>query len=351
MKVPVIIPSYEPDERFIDLLLTLIKEDVYIVVVDDGSGEEYKHIFNRVKDIINDKGIVLKHDINRGKGRALKTAFKYVLDNIPEAIGVVTADSDGQHTSDCIKSIAYSLIDHPDSLILGVRRFDGEDVPWKSKFGNTLTLKVLEMVSGLKISDTQTGLRGIPREFMEELLDVEGERFEFETRMLLETVNKYDIVEVPINTIYDSKDNHQTHFNPFKDSLKIYKILFEKFLKYTFVSISSFAIDVFLFSLLCIALKGWNEVFYPTISTVVARIISATYNYTMNYRYVFNSKKNRIVSASKYIALAFIQMGCSAAFVTFGVWTFSGVNETIIKMIVDTILFIASYQIQKNFIF
>jgi len=349
--MPVVIPAYEPDERFIDLLSTLVKEDVYIVAVDDGSGEKYEDIFERVKVIINNKGIVLKHDINRGKGRALKTAFKYVLENCPDAVGVITADSDGQHTKDCIKAIACSLMEHPDSLILGVRRFDGEDVPWKSKFGNTLTLKVMEMVSGLRVSDTQTGLRGIPRKFMEELLDVEGERFEFETRMLLETVGKYDIVEVPIETIYDSKEDHQTHFNPFKDSLKIYKILFEKFIRYTFVSVSSFVIDICVFSLLCIILKSWNDVFYPTVATIIARIISATYNYMMNYRFVFKSKEKQIVSASKYVTLAFVQMGCSAVLVTLGVWMIYGVNEAIIKTIVDTVLFFASYQIQKNFIF
>ena len=228
MVIPIIIPSYEPDERLTELLSTLVTEDVYVVVVDDGSGENYKEIFDRVRKSLGSKGIVLKHDVNKGKGRALKTAFQYVLDNIPDAIGAVTADSDGQHTKECIETVSESLKEHPDSLILGVRCFDEEDVPWKSRFGNTLTLKVMKIVSGLSVSDTQTGLRGIPRKFMEELLTVDGERFEFETRMLLETVNKYNIVEVPIETIYDSKENHQTHFNPFLDSIKIYKILFEK---------------------------------------------------------------------------------------------------------------------------
>ena len=97
-----------------------------MVVVDDGSGENYKEIFDRVKEILKDKGTVLKHDVNKGKGRALKTAFRYVLDSIPDAIGVVTADSDGQHTMNCIQAVGKSLEEHPHSLILGVRRFDGE---------------------------------------------------------------------------------------------------------------------------------------------------------------------------------------------------------------------------------
>lgn len=351
MTIPIIIPAYEPDERFITLLSELVTEDHYIVAVDDGSGENYQNIFGRVKEIIAGKGVLLKHEVNRGKGRALKTAFEYVLNNIPDAIGAVTADSDGQHTKDCIRAVSDSLEQHPDALILGVRRFDGEDIPWKSRVGNTLTLKVLKLVSGLSVSDTQTGLRGIPRKFMKDLLDVEGERFEFETRMLLETVNKYEIVEVPIKTIYDSKENHQTHFNPFLDSIRIYKILFGRFFRYVFAALSSFVIDIALFTVFCYFLKSWNAVLYAAVATVLARVISATYNYLMNYKFVFRSKEKKVVSAGKYLALAVIQMGCSALLVTLAIQIFAHTNESVLKMIVDTILFFVSYQIQKRFVF
>lgn len=351
MVIPIIIPSYEPDERLTKLLSTLVTEDVYVVVVDDGSGENYKEIFDRVRESLGSKGIVLRHDVNKGKGRALKTAFQYVLDSIPDAIGAVTADSDGQHTKECIEAVSESLEEHPDSLILGVRRFDGEEVPWKSRFGNTLTLKVMKIVSGLSVSDTQTGLRGIPRKFMEELLTVDGERFEFETRMLLETVNKYNIVEVPIETIYDSKENHQTHFDPFLDSIKIYKILFEKFIRYVFAALSSFVIDIALFTIFCMLLKGWNPDLYAAAATVLARIISATYNYFVNYVFVFRSNEKKLVSAGKYLVLAAAQMGSSALLVTLAIHIFPHTHETVLKTVVDTILFFVNYQIQKRYVF
>jgi len=351
MIIPIIIPAYEPDERLTELMSTLVTEDVNVVVVDDGSGENYKEVFDKVKEILGSKGIVLTHNVNKGKGRALKTAFQYVLDNIPDAIGAVTADSDGQHTKECIKAVSESLEEHPDSLILGVRRFDGEDVPWKSRFGNTLTLKVMKIVSGLSVSDTQTGLRGIPRKFMEELLTVDGERFEFETRMLLETVNKYNIVEVPIETIYDSKENHQTHFDPFLDSIKIYKILFEKFIRYVFAALSSFVIDIALFTIFCMLLKGWNPDLYAAAATVLARIISATYNYFVNYVFVFRSNEKKLVSAGKYLVLAAAQMGSSALLVTLAIHIFPHTHETVLKTVVDTILFFVNYQIQKRYVF
>lgn len=136
---------------------------------------------------------------------------------------------------------------YENKLILGVGKFDSEGIPWKSRFENTMTEKVFQYILGVHVSDTQTGLRGIPTNFMKDLLDVNGERFEFEMRMLLESAGKYDICEIPIETIYDSKTEHQTHFNPIKDSIRIYKILAEKFIKFILTSFSSSIIDLIVF--------------------------------------------------------------------------------------------------------
>lgn len=350
--IPIIIPAYEPDDRFIKVLKDLVDAELSpIIVVNDGSGPEYDSIFLEVKRIIKHEGLVLNHDCNRGKGRALKTAFEYVINQYPDAIGVVTADSDGQHTVECIKKVQLELENNPNSLILGVRDFSSENVPWKSRFGNELTEKVFSYVAGVHITDTQTGLRGIPYEFLKELLDVKGERFEFETRMLLVAANRYTIKEVVIETVYDSKENHQTHFNPIKDSIKIYKILGEQFLKFIFSSVSSCLIDIALFALLCHIFRNNDSHFYLILSTVLARVISATYNYIINYVIVFRSKESKAKSAIKYIILACIQMLASAALVTLFCWIFKGLYEVIIKVFVDTFLFFVSYYIQRKIVF
>lgn len=351
--IPIIIPAYEPDERMLELVNNIRESGSgTVIIVDDGSGADYERLFSDAKEIIGPVGgVVLKHDHNRGKGRALKTAFSYVLENYPNALGVVTADSDGQHTVECIHKVAGALTENPESLILGVRDFDSGNIPWKSEFGNKLTTKVLGYVSGIRVSDTQTGLRGIPRGFMKPLLDVPGERFEFETRMLLESYGKYPIKEVPIKTIYDSEKNHQTHFDPFMDSLKIYKILGERFLLFIFASLSSSIVDLCLFALFCFLFKPISGAMYITISTVLARIISATYNYAINYKKVFRSEESILRSAMKYACLAVIQMACSAALVTGGVRLLTVCPEVIIKVAVDTFLFFASYKIQQKIIF
>lgn len=351
--IPIIIPAYEPDERLIDLLYDLKNANISpIIIIDDGSGDSYNNIFQKAKQIIEPMGgSVLTHEVNKGKGRALKTAFSYVLDSYQDAIGVVTADSDGQHTVECITKVSKALKQRPNELILGVRDFDEEGIPWKSEFGNKLTMKVLSYVSGLKVSDTQTGLRGIPKAFLEELLNVKGERFEYEMRMLLETVDKIPIHEVKIKTIYDSVECHQTHFNPVVDSIKIYKVLGYKFLLYIFSSLSSSVLDIGLFALFCYIMKGREIGIYIALATVFARIVSATYNFAINYKKVFVSQSNIGKAALKYAGLALVQMFCSALFVTFFVKVFSFFSEVVIKMIVDTTLFFLSYFVQRKWVF
>ena len=353
-KIAIIIPTYEPDERLVSLLKKLDSRGMGpVILVNDGSvGNNYDAIFERAKELIEKRGgRLLTHDVNRGKGRALKTAFSYILDNYNDVMAVVTADSDGQHSCECIQKVIDEVINNKESIILGVRKFNMDGIPWKSRFGNTLTEKIFKYVTGKHISDTQTGLRGIPCEYMKELLKLKGERFEFEMRMLVDVVGKREIVEVSIETIYDSGENHQTHFDPFKDSIRIYKILVEKIMKFILSSLSSSIIDIVLFGIFCLFLKTSMPAMYVTVSTVIARIISATYNYFINYIVVFKSKENVGTSAIKYIILAMGQMICSALLVTILVYVFPVGLEILFKVIVDTILFFVSYKIQQKFVF
>ena len=345
--IPLVIPSYEPDKRLIELIETLNDYNDPIIIVNDGSNDSYNSIFN---SLVNKNLIILKHNINKGKGRALKTAFEYIIKKYPDSIGCITADSDGQHSYKSIIDVRKALIDSPDSLIMGVRTFDGDHIPWKSKAGNKITIKVLSFLTGIRVSDTQTGLRGIPLKFMRELIEVPGERFEFETQMLIESIDRYPIVEVPVETIYDSKAHHQSHFNPLKDSFKIYRILVKKFIKYLVSSLSSSVLDIVLFALFCSLFKNSYHVWYASIATVSARLISAVYNYLINYILVFKSKEKVSKSAFRYFILAIVQMLCSAVLTQTFVFVFKSM-EVLIKIIVDVFLFFCSYYIQNRFVF
>lgn len=286
-----------------------------------------------------------------GKGAALKTAFRYILGNMPDAEGAVTADSDGQHLPEDIKAVMDEVHKDKDVLILGVRDFDKAGVPWKSRTGNKITKTVMSFLCGVKVSDTQTGLRGIPVGLIKELINVKYDRFEFETEMLVIAVKDYKLKEVKISTVYDSAVSHQTHFNAWKDSFSIYRILFGTFFKYIFVSVSSFAIDILLFSLACVILKKACPETYIMISTAVARAISSVYNFLMNKKKVFTSESPIGNSACRYFLLAFIQLWLSAFFVT-GISNMArNVPETVIKTGVDTVLFFVNYTLQRTWVF
>ncbi len=352
--VPIIIPAYEPSQNLLNLADEIAcpgfaGEDVCcpVVIIDDGSGENYRGIFEKA----GEKGcIILEHCVNMGKGRGLKNAFNYSLNRWKNLTGAVTADSDGQHTAEDIRKCVRALLSHPQSLILGCRMFDGENVPWKSRFGNVLTRRICRYLCGIQVSDTQTGLRGIPGTFMKTLLNTGGERFEYETNMLIETNNRVSIVEIPIQTIYESKDNHQTHFDPVKDSIRIYRIFGAVFIKYIFSSFSSSVIDLVLFGWFCSLLINTGA-FYAAAATVMARIISSAYNYAVSYCVVFRSKRKKTAAAGQYFLLVLIQMFLSAALITAGIYLFPYVPQVLLKAAADTALFFLSYKIQQAYIF
>lgn len=336
----VIIPTLNPNTEILDDFLSLLKKNFKnIMVYNDGSREEYHEYFDKLK---KDGIIVLHHYVNLGKGRAMKDAFNYVLNEYPNIKGVVTADSDGQHSVKDIMACASAVLENPDSLVLGCRDFNQKDVPARSKFGNKLTRNVLKLFVGVGVTDTQTGLRGLSREVMTKFMTTSGDRFEYETNQLIDTISKnVPIIEVPIETIYID-GNTESHFNPIKDSIAIYRV----FIKYIFASASSFLIDILLFALLNKVISGKYHIF---IATVLARIVSSVYNYGVNANLVFKSKNK--TSFVKYVALVIIQMLVSAVSVTCLAKLMPNISEVVLKLIVDIIIFIVNFVVQREFVF
>jgi len=344
---PIIIPAYEPDDKLIGLMDNLVSAGLSpIVVVNDGSD---KRAYGRIFDEVSVRGaVVLDHAVNMGKGRALKTAFNYCLNEYPDIAGVITADSDGQHTASDIKKCMDALVQNPEKLVLGVRDFDESGIPARSVFGNKTTSRVMKFLTGMSISDTQTGLRGISAEFMKFLLTEKGERFEFETNMLLSTKDLgIEILEVPIRTIY-LEENKSSHFNPIKDSIRIYAV----FLKFMFSSLSSSVVDIALFSVFCALFRNVPvAIGYIMLSTILARVISATYNFLINYKVVFKSGSNSAKAAFKYILLALFIMLSSGALVSFFHGFIPTSPEFVVKIPVDCLLFLVSFFVQREIVY
>ena len=344
-KIYVIIPALNPDEKMITLIDDLNKDGYKnILMVDDGSKEECKKFFKEACEKYNCE--LISHYQNMGKGRALKYAFNHLLTSDKEFSAVVTVDCDGQHSpKDVSKLVDQYEISGDNNLILGVRKFD-KKVPLKSSFGNKMTRSTMSMFCGVKVSDANTGLRLFPKPVMAKFLNTAGDRFQYEINMLLETKEKeIGIVEVPIETIY-YENNKSTHFRPIVDSFRIYSLFF----KYIFASVSSFVLDFILYALFIKLTKNISFMSYILLSTICARVISATYNFAINKKQVFKSDQSVWKTALAYFGLAVLTMFASGICVDLLV-RYLSFNLYFTKILVDGILFLVNFKIQRDFIF
>lgn len=366
-----------------------------VVVVDDGSGEEYARIFEEAKSL----GChVVCHEANRGKGAAIRSGIREALLLYGKSIDVVTADADGQHLPQDILRVAGALrrensagpdIDvplseegaeaganeqspvepararvgsdggaeaaakeQPPALVLGVRDLSGGAVPLRSRFGNGLMRMNFLLSTGIRCRDTQTGLRGIPAALLPLALDAEGERYEYEMDFLKKAVKRARLVEVPIETVYE-QGNAGSHFRPIRDSLLFY----QKPLRFMATAVASNAVDwaLFLLFLRLFGISAFSSfgkgAASPGVmaSTALARIGSGLFNFQANRLWSFQSRGRAGVQAVRYLVLFFANMLCSAAAVT-GL-TALGLPAAAGKAAADVTLFIVNYQLQKSWVF
>lgn len=214
------IPAYKPDDKLVGLVEELEKAGMTrIVVADDGSGCEFTPVFIRAQDL---GCTIVHHEHNLGKGAALRTSIEKAVYQFGKEINVITADADGQHLSQDICRIADTLNTYPDHLVLGVRDFDRENVPFKSNMGNRITSTFFKLSTGVTCCDTQTGLRGIPSSLIPLALNCKGDRYDYEMNFLTEAVKKAPLIMIPIETVYEG-NNEGSHFHPVRDSFLIYK--------------------------------------------------------------------------------------------------------------------------------
>ncbi len=221
----IVLPSLDPDAKFARVVDGLVEAGFeHIVIVNDGSAPDHRHFFEAAAE--KPGCTVLTHEVNRGKGRALKTAFSYVSEQLPELAGVITIDGDGQHLLPDIVACGDRMLAEGDAVVLGCRDFSLPGIPPRSVAGNRTTSRFFRLLFGIRLSDTQTGLRAIPARYLETFCGVEGERFEYETNMLL-MMKRLGIpfLEQPIATVYDPED-YSSHYNAVKDSWRIFKVMF-----------------------------------------------------------------------------------------------------------------------------
>lgn len=333
----ILIPAYEPDEKLPALVAELGRGAVrhHVIVVNDGSSPAFDPVFARARDF---GATVIGYPNNHGKGQALKTGFSYIAAHHPGR-PVVCADADGQHTVADIAKVA-AAVGSGNMMVLGERRFDGK-VPLRSSLGNGATRLFLALSTGLWLRDTQTGLRGYPASLLPWLCTVRGDRYEYELNVLLEARSRgFRFASVPIATIYLA-GNASSHFRPLRDSARIYAPL----LKFSASSFLGFLVDTAAF-LALVAAGGslW-------LAVLGARTASAGVNFWLNRTLVFPEARATPLqrSAWRYLMLAAGLLG--ANYVVLLSLTHAGLDALPAKLLTEMALFLASFAVQKRFLF
>ncbi|MDQ1083117.1 MULTISPECIES: bifunctional glycosyltransferase family 2/GtrA family protein [Microbacterium] len=337
----VLIPAFEPGPRMPALVTELLRADpdLDVLVVDDGSGPAFAPAFAAARSA---GARVIAHARNRGKGAALKTGFAHITAQNPDA-DVVTADADGQHTPADVCRVADALrrdaADGRSALVLGVRGLRGE-VPLRSRLGNAAARGLFRLATGRRLSDTQTGLRGIPSDRLPWALGIPGDGFEYEQRMLLRLgPDQLAAHEVPIDTVYLDR-NASSHFRPVRDSLRVLLPV----LLFASSSLAAFAVDTVALLVLQ-ALTGW---LVPSI--VAARVLSATANFVVNRRVVFRARGGSMLpQAVRYGVLALALLASNIAWMSF--LTDNGLALLPAKVVTEGVLFVLSYGVQRALVF
>jgi putative flippase GtrA len=339
--IAVLIPAYKPTAAVVDLVRDLQALDsagriTGYVVVNDGSGEDFTNLFAQVAAF--PRVTILPHAVNLGKGAALKSGMNHILTRLPDVRAIVTADADGQHAPENVMMVVNDLAARPDKVVLGVRQFD-PNTPLRSAFGNGLTRLVFRTFTGVAVSDTQTGLRGLPVEFCRRCLRIPLNGYDFELEELILAGRQSQIVEIPIKTIY-IEGNKSSHFNPVRDSLRIYFV----FLRFVGSSVITAIVDytVFVLALAMTGSVGWSQ--------AIARTLAIGINFVLAKEAVFRAHENVRVAFAKFVLLVIAN-----GFVSYGMIRFMNehwdVRPVPAKLAAEGLLFLANFAIQRELIF
>lgn len=341
-KIVLLMPAYNPGEKMVSLIGELKKDFQTIIVVNDGSDAKSQQYFDMIKNQV----VLLSHAKNIGKGAALKTGFKYILEKHKDAYGVVTAGVDGQNSTLDILRCCKEFIEDKSVTVYGCRNFlEDDDISEETKIDNELTSHMLRLYSGIDISDTLTKLRVFPIKILNELMMVEGDRFDYDLNVIfrLSELN-ITIKEVLVDALR-VEPPRKFLVKRIADRIRIYLV----FLKFCMSSLVCYTVDLISFSVIKHFIYPFTPVWYIYLSTMIARVISGSLNYSVN-RLVFKTKVDVGTAGKRFLILWFVQM-CLSAFFVNAISNMSPYDPIVIKMIVDTLLFLASYQFQRKWVF
>lgn len=342
-KVLVIIPAYNPPIFLKENIDKLNNKGYEVVVVDDGS---------KVKTALTDLSCkVLTLNKNRGKGIALKKAFNYYLENYDqnEYSGVITLDANEKYVLEDLETMQQEM-EVLGGIVIGKRVFEKEMYRLGQRISLKTTSFLMKLFYGQNLKDIRSGAKCISNEALNLIVKTSGSRFEYETHALVDCVNANMNVSECDLRLYYTNDKNESSYHHIKDSVLIYAVLLSRILTYLMSSVSSYAIDITMFTIIVWLLDHFASTHRIFIATVGARIISSIFNYNMNRRVVFKSNEKAGRTVWKYYLLCICEMTLSATLVS-AVYKLIPLSETLTKVVVDACLFVVSFFVQNKIIF
>ena len=214
-EIAVLIPAYNEEKSIGELVRKLKENFSTVLVIDDGSTD------NTSSHADKKGAIILKHNKCQGKGAALQTGFRYIIENNFPA--VITIDGDGQHPVEDIKGFVSAFKRNPKiGIWVGKRKVVSTDMPFLRRLTNLSMSLLISFFSGQYIPDTQCGFRLIKKEVLEKVT-LFTTHFETESEILIKAGWKgFNIRSVPISTVY--KDE-KSKIRPTTDTTRFFKML------------------------------------------------------------------------------------------------------------------------------
>ena len=217
-RVSVIIPSFNVEKSLHEVVKRIPKNVFEVIIVDDGSTDGTGIVAKKTG------AKVLTHEINCGKGRAMRTGINEAKGDI-----IVFLDADLQHMPEDIDKLIKPIRMGEIDITVGSRLLgDISSMPLVRKFSNKISSALIRLFFGVNIKDTQSGYRAIKKEFLKKM-DLESERYNIETEILYYVGKlRMKVKEVPIKTIYGDEKSHFTAIDVPKF---IYLLFYLKFIK------------------------------------------------------------------------------------------------------------------------
>ena len=211
--ITVVIPVYNQPDCLRDVVARCQEEHSRVLVVDDGSAQP-------VEPLLEGLAVeVIRHDTNRGKGQAIRTAARHLRQR--GDTHMITIDADGQHYPEDLPRFLETIERHPDALIVGVRDFERATVPGASRFGRKFGNFWVWVQTGTRVSDIQSGFRAYPLATLDQV-PCRAQAYAFEVEIVVRALwGGVKVHEVPVRVHYPKPEQRVSHFHKFHDNLRL----------------------------------------------------------------------------------------------------------------------------------